>query len=88
MHIELHKLLLYNRRDAVKNGYSKRSERIVMFGWKKVMLNRWMIDKTGAGTKNMVMKIFFKKAWGPRREIPKFQQKSFNAMWKEMRGIK
>jgi L-lactate dehydrogenase complex protein LldF len=88
MHIELHKLLLYNRRDAVKRSYTTRSDRFVMFGWKKVMMNRWMLDKTSSGLKNQVLKMFFRKAWGPRREIPFIQPKSFNRQWKELKGIK
>jgi L-lactate dehydrogenase complex protein LldF len=87
MKIELHKLLLYNRRDSVKKGYTLRTERLVMWGWKKVMLNRWMMDKFGAKTKNKALNLFFKKAWGPRREIPQLQPKSFNKLWKEMKGI-
>jgi L-lactate dehydrogenase complex protein LldF len=88
MHIDLHKLLLYNRRDSVKRGMSTRTDRLVMYGWKKVMTKRWMLDSTGSGMKNRVLKMFFRKAWGPRREIPVVQPKSFNKMWKEMKGMK
>lgn len=88
MHIDLHKLLLYNRRDAVKEKLTGRSDRLVMSGWKMVMTKRWMLDKTGSGTKNRVLKMFFRKAWGPRREIPVVMKKSFNQQWKELKGIK
>ncbi len=87
MHIELHKLLLYNRRDSVKKGYTTRMDRLVMYGWKTVMLKRWMIDKTSSSLKNRVIKMFFRKPWGPRREIPHVAAKSFNALWKEMKGL-
>jgi L-lactate dehydrogenase complex protein LldF len=87
MKIELHKHLLYNRRDAVARGYTMKTERLVMWGWKKVMLNRWMMDKVGAKTKNFALKTFFKKAWGPRRDIPQIQPKSFNKLWKELKEL-
>jgi L-lactate dehydrogenase complex protein LldF len=87
MHIDLHKLLLYNRRDSVKKGYTTRMDRLVMYGWKTVMLKRWMIDKTSTGMKNRAIKMFFRKPWGPRREIPKVAEKSFNTLWKEMKGL-
>jgi len=88
VHIELHKLLLYNRRDSVKNGYTTRMDRLIMYGWKTIMLKRWMIDKTSSNMKNRAIRMFFRKPWGPRREIPHVAAKSFNTMWKEMKGMK
>jgi len=52
-----------------------------MFLWKKVMLNRWMIDFANAKTKNLMLKLVFKKAWGPRRALPIVQKKSFYQLW-------
>ena len=54
-----------------------------MKGWRTVMLRRWIIDKTGSGIKNKAFKIFFKKWWGPRRELPKFAEKNFKQLWLE-----
>jgi L-lactate dehydrogenase complex protein LldF len=79
--IPLHELLLYNRRDAVRSGYSKSSWNFVMTGWKKVMLNRWLLDKTGASMKNRLLKIFFRKPWGKRRELPQVAKKNFKQLW-------
>ena len=31
--------------------------------------------------KNLGMRLFFKKIWGPRRELPKFAEKSFRELW-------
>jgi hypothetical protein len=42
-----------------------------------------MIDKTGAGMKNRAFRIFFKKWWGPRRDLPRFAEKSFKQLWLE-----
>jgi L-lactate dehydrogenase complex protein LldF len=81
--IPLHELLLYNRRDAVRSGYSKSSWNFVMSGWKTVMLNRWLLDKTGAAIKNRFLKIFFRKPWGKRRELPQVAKKNFKQLWTE-----
>ncbi len=83
--IPLHQLLLYNRKDSVKESKTKFSEKLMMFGWKKVMLNRFLIDIIGGNLKNIAIKTFFKKTWGPRRELPKIQPKSFRKLWKERR---
>ncbi|MGE5424494.1 MAG: LutB/LldF family L-lactate oxidation iron-sulfur protein [Syntrophothermus sp.] len=81
--IPLHELLLHNRNEAVKRGFIKSPWKTVMKGWRMVMLHRWMIDKTGHKTKNRFMKIFFSKAWGKRRTLPKFAEKSFKELWQE-----
>ena len=47
------------------------------------MLNRWMIDFFGGSLKNVFMKTFFKKPWGPRRTLPRIQPKSFRKQWKK-----
>lgn len=79
--INLHELLLYNRNFSVKNGYAAKTEKITMFFWKKIMLNRWMIDFANASTKNIFFKIALKKSWGPRRMLPVVQKKSFHQLW-------
>ena len=81
--IPLHDLLLHNRNDAVKAGYSSTTWKVIVFGWKKVMLNRWMIDFFGAKTKNFAVQKAGKKLWGARRELPEIKAKSFNQLWKE-----
>ncbi len=79
--INLHELLLHNRNYAVKNGYVAKTEKVTMFLWKKVMLNRWMIDFANAKTKNRMLNIVFKKPWGRRRALPEVQKKSFRQLW-------
>ena len=85
--INLHKLLLNNRKDSVRMGYVNRMEKFVMFVWKKAMMKRWLLEKTSPKMKNHVLKKFFSKPWGPRRNIPVIQSKSFNRLWKEQRGM-
>ncbi|MBL0064732.1 MAG: iron-sulfur cluster-binding protein [Bacteroidetes bacterium] len=82
--IELHKLLLYNRRDAVDQNLNPGSERWIFSFWKKAMLNRTLLNMGGSRVKNFVLKNFFRKAWGDRRELPKMAPKSFNEIWREM----
>ncbi len=83
MNIELHKLLLYNRNDAVNKKYTTSTDNFTMYGWKQVMTHRWMIDFFGSRMKNLFLKLFFKKAWGPRRTLPKVQPRSFRLLWKK-----
>jgi L-lactate dehydrogenase complex protein LldF len=83
VHIPLHELLLYNRNETVQKGFVKSSWKFMMKGWKRVMLRRWMLDKTGAGMKNRIFRMYFKKWWGPRRELPKFAEKNFKQLWLE-----
>ncbi|MBP7848770.1 MAG: iron-sulfur cluster-binding protein [Lentimicrobiaceae bacterium] len=86
--INLHELLLFNRRDAVKNGYTLASERFVMRGWKRVMMKRWMMDTGSKGFRSLLLNRFFGKGWGPRRTLPELQPKSFHQIWEETRGLK
>jgi L-lactate dehydrogenase complex protein LldF len=81
--IKLHRLLLYNRRDSVDLNLTGKTDKLVMYGWKKIMTNRWMMDKPGAKLKNTALRVFFSRSWGSRRDIPKIKQTSFNKWWKE-----
>lgn len=84
--IPLHELLLVNRNDAVKKGYTTGSERFAMKRVKKVMLRRKMMNFGSKGIKNTVMKMLIENLWGPRRDLPVFKQRSFNSQWKERHG--
>ncbi|MDP4266776.1 MAG: LutB/LldF family L-lactate oxidation iron-sulfur protein [Bacteroidota bacterium] len=81
--INIHKLLLYNRRDIVNSGLTKKSDRVFMFAYKKAMTNRWLLDLFGSKWKNYALNKFFKNLWGPRRELPVVKEKSFRKIWKE-----
>lgn len=81
--IELHKHLLENRRDSVKAGIPKPTERWTFTFWKKAMLSRKLMNKGGAKGKNFILQNFFKAQWGSRRELPRVAPKSFNEMWKD-----
>lgn len=79
--IEIHKILLFNRRDAVKQHLAPKAERLGWWGWKKMMLNRGLIDMTGGKFKNFFLSKFFKKTWGARRDLPKLADESFHVAW-------
>lgn len=81
--IDIHKLLLSNRRDFVKAGNTTKKENWVWFFWKGAMLKRANMDKGGAKLKNFMLRQFFKKQWGNRRDLPQVASKSFNQIWKE-----
>lgn len=85
--IPLHELLLHNRNDSVKEENPAIFEKITMWGWKKVMLNRKLMDFGSVKYKNKALRLVFSKLWGTRREVPTLAQKSFHHLWKEKRGI-
>jgi L-lactate dehydrogenase complex protein LldF len=86
--IPIHNMLLYNRKEAIdKNMYSK-SESLAMFFYKKAMLKRSNMEKGGSNLKNFMLKQFFKSSWGERRALPVIANKSFNQIWRDMKGIK
>jgi L-lactate dehydrogenase complex protein LldF len=85
--IDIHNLLLLNRRDSVAEGFTARSERIIWRFWRKTMLKRSHTDRGGAALKNFMLRRFFKDAWGDNRELPSVAPRSFNQLWKErMKG--
>jgi L-lactate dehydrogenase complex protein LldF len=86
--IDVHKLLLYNRRDAMSAGLVSKTENMMWFFWKGAMLKRSKMDKGGAKLKNFMLRQFFRKSWGERRELPGVAPKSFNQLWRERKGIK
>ena len=86
--IDLHNLLLYNRRDSVAQKTTSKSENWTWYFWRTAMLKRKTMEKGGAKLKNFMLRQFFRKAWGERREMPTVAAKSFNQMWKEKKGLK
>ncbi len=81
--IDIHKMLLLNRRDSVQQGLSPFSENMGWKGWKTGMLKRKTMDMFGGKFKNLMLRTFFKKSWGKHRELPKVAEKSFSKQWKD-----
>jgi L-lactate dehydrogenase complex protein LldF len=76
--IDIHKMLLLNRRDAVNEGFVTTKEKWGWAIWKKGMLKRSLTDFFGGKMKNFLMKTFFKKSWGHYKEMPEVSEKSFS----------
>lgn len=80
--IDIHKMLLLNRRDAVDEGLSSKAETWGWFFWKKGMQNRKWMDYLSGKTKNRLLKKFFSKSWSAHRELPEVAPQSFSQQWK------
>ncbi|WP_295770664.1 LutB/LldF family L-lactate oxidation iron-sulfur protein [uncultured Mucilaginibacter sp.] len=81
--IDIHKMLLLNRRDAVKEGVVSKPEQWGWTAWKKAMMSRKLTDFFGGKVKNFMLRTFFKKSWGKYRAMPEVAEKSFAQRWKE-----
>lgn len=86
--IPLHQLLLVNRSEAVREKYLGASERIAMHGFKQVLMSRKMMNLGRGRIRNKILEKTFSKRWGPRRELPEIQPKTFNQLWKEQQSRK
>ncbi len=80
--IPLHELLLVNRKESVDMGLSVGGEKFLMRNMKRIMLKRNRMNM-GGGMKNLMFRYFFSSSWGPRRELPHLESKTFNKFWKE-----
>lgn len=81
--IDIHKMLLLNRRDAASGHENTKTEEIGWKLWKKGMQKRSLMDMVSGKTKNFFLKRFFKKSWGKYRSMPEIAQKSFAKQWEE-----
>lgn len=86
--IDLHELLLVNRRQAVDQGLQTKAEQRLWKYWKKAMLSRRLTDLAGGKVKNFLLQYLFKQAWGGRRNLPQVAPKSFNQLWREKHASK
>jgi len=83
--INLHELLLENRRESVLGGSAGIAERLAWKVWKKASLSRSMMNMSNGKTKNWVVNKMF-KGWTRYRGHLDFSQKTFNQMWEEFRS--
>ena len=81
--IDIHKMLLLNRRDSVSQGFSTKAESLSWKGWKMGMMRRKMMDMFGGKFKNLLMRNLFTKSWGKHRVLPQVAEKSFSKQWQE-----
>ncbi|SJZ33589.1 LutB/LldF family L-lactate oxidation iron-sulfur protein [Sediminibacterium ginsengisoli] len=80
--INLHELLLENRREAVTQGTSSLAERLAWKAWKTASLNRGMMNMGNGKMKNWVVNKVF-KGWTTHRSELDFSSKTFNELWRE-----
>jgi L-lactate dehydrogenase complex protein LldF len=85
VNIPLHELLLVNRNRSIELGLYTAGEKFVMNNMRRVLLSRNLMNM-GGGMKNTLFKYFFSKTWGPRRELPVLEAKTFNKLWKEQQA--
>ena len=84
--IPIHELLLVNRHDAVENGFYTYFDKQSIKISTKVLSSRKKLDFFDGKIKNFGARLFVEKVWGPRRDLPKFAEKSFSRQWKEKHG--
>jgi L-lactate dehydrogenase complex protein LldF len=80
--INLHELLLDNRREAVIEGESSFAEKFAWKMWKQTSLSRTLMNQGNAPIKNWVINKMF-KGWSDKRAPLEFPKKTFNQLWKE-----
>ena len=80
--INLHELLLDNRRKSVEEGFTTFTERMAWKAWKLASLKRGMMNLGNGKLKNKVVNGMF-KGWTNSRGELNFTKKTFNEMWRE-----
>lgn len=81
--IDIHKMLLLNRRDAAATDQNTKLETIGWKIWKTSMLKRSRMDMVKGKFKNFFLKFLFGKIWGKYRDMPKVAERSFSQQWKD-----
>ena len=80
--INLHELLLENRKDSVEEGLTSFTEKMAWKLWKIASLKRGFMNLANGDVKNKVVNMLF-KGWSKHRSELDFSKKTFNQMWKE-----
>lgn len=80
--INLHELLLDNRKQSVKEGTHGFSENMAWKCWKIASLKRSFMNMGNGPIKNKIVNSIF-KGWKQHRADLDFSQKTFNEMWKD-----
>lgn len=86
--IDIQTMLLLNRKDAVDQNLVSTAEKQAWKGFTYGIQRRKLVDMFGGKFKNFFMRLFFKKTWGAKRELPPIAKKSFSKQWKEQEKLK
>ncbi|MBC7449218.1 MAG: lactate utilization protein [Hymenobacteraceae bacterium] len=85
--INLHNLLLLNRRQSVQEGHQGTGEKRVMGLWKRAMMSRRLLDLAPGKVKNWALGWLLRQSgWTDKRAPLEVAPKSFAQLWKEKRG--
>jgi L-lactate dehydrogenase complex protein LldF len=79
--INLHELLLENRKESVEEGLTSLSERLAWKAWKLASKNRKLMNLGNGKMKSKVVNSMFKH-WTNGRGQLDFSQQTFNQLWK------
>lgn len=82
VHINLHELLLENRKEAVEKGYNTITEKTAWRIWRMASLHRKLMNRGSGKMKTWVINHLIKK-WSTHRNELVFPAKTFNELWKE-----
>jgi L-lactate dehydrogenase complex protein LldF len=83
VNIDFNKLFLQNRKSAVDQQLTGKSEKWFYFFWKKAVLKRNRIKLTGIKTLSYFVNAIFNKSESGLREPHQPAKKSFNQQWRE-----
>jgi L-lactate dehydrogenase complex protein LldF len=83
--IDIHGMLLLNRKQSVEEGMTDGWEKAGFQVWKRVMLSRRMMNFGGSRLKQLFLDLLFKNSWSKRRIEPTLARKSFNEQWSKGR---
>ena len=85
--INLHNLLLLNRRQSVQEGHQGPGEKRVMGFWKRAMMSRRLLDLAPGKVKNWALGWLLRQSgWTEKRAPLTVAPKSFAQLWQEKRG--
>lgn len=79
--INIHEMLLENRKIYNREGYQKLSEKMGWKLFKSSMMHRSLLNIPNSNMKGFVFNKFFSPAWGSRRDAIAFPKKTFNQLW-------
>ena len=82
--INVHELLLENRRESVVSGEADFAEKFAWKMWKNASMSRMLMNQGNATIKNWVINKMF-KGWSNQRAPLSFPKKTFNQMYQESR---
>lgn len=81
--IDISRMLLLNRRDAALAGLMPTPEKMLWKIFTASTKKRSRLDFFGAKTKNLFLRLFFRKKWGKSRDLPVVAPQSFSQQWKK-----